>query len=166
MKLSDHFTLEEFTKSDTAMRLGIKEQYNPPQSVIDNLKRLAVEIAEPIRDKFGSFAPTCAYRCPKLNASLGSSSTSMHVTGEAFDETFFKGDKNISAEVFFWLVNNKQLPYTELIWEKGDVNQPNWIHVGIKKSKPQSIMVFNGSSYIDYFKSEYYKVHKLKGYVK
>lgn len=166
MKLSDNFTLQEFTRSETAMREGISEQYNPPQSVINNLKRLAVEIAEPIRSKFGGFAPTCAYRCPKVNTIIGSSSTSMHVTGEAFDETFMKDNKNISAEVFYWLVNNKQLPYTELIWEKGDINQPAWVHVGIKKSKPQTIMVFDGKSYINYYQSKHYEKHKELGYVK
>jgi hypothetical protein len=42
-----------------------------------------------------------------------------------------------------------------LIWEKGDVNQPNWLHIGWKKQKTKEILVFNGKGYVDYFTTKY-----------
>lgn len=167
MNISEHFTLQEFLKSDTAMRKGFVEQNNPPAEIVINLKKLAQEVAEPIRSKFGSFSPTCAYRCPRLNAEVGGAKNSMHLTGEAFDETFYDSHgTNISADVFYFLVENrKNIPFTELIWEKGTIDTPQWIHVG-NGDKKQSIMVFDGKGYVDYFNSRYYPYHKSKGYVK
>lgn len=169
MNLSDNFTLNEFINSETAKKDPKKfaEQFNPPAVIIENLKYGAVNIAEPIRTKFGSFSPTCAYRSPALNQAVGGSSTSMHQTGEALDETFIINGKNESAKVFFWLIENKDtIPFTELIWEKGDVNEPNWIHIGWRKQKNKEIMVFNGKGYENYFQSKHYTEHKKKGFVK
>jgi hypothetical protein len=166
MKLSTNFTLEEFTNSETAKKNSIMEQFNPSQEVVSNLKYGAENIAELIRKEFGSFAPTVAYRCPKLNTILKGSKTSMHVTGEAFDETFIKEGVNISAKVFFWLFKNKaKIPFTELIWEKGDANNPNWLHIGWRKQATQEILVFDGKKYHDYVGTNHYKTHKEKGYV-
>jgi len=109
MNLSTNFTLSEFTSSETAKKNIDKysEQFNPSKQIIENLKFGAVNIAELIRKEWGSFSPTCAYRCSKLNRDIKGSETSMHVTGEAFDETFIVEGKNISAKVFFWLVANR-----------------------------------------------------------
>jgi len=166
MKLSTNFTLEEFTNSETAKKNGIIEQFNPSNEVILNLKYGAENIAELIRRDFGSFAPTVAYRCEKLNTILKGSKSSMHVTGEAFDETFIKEGVNISAKVFFWLLKNKaKIPFTELIWEKGDANNPNWLHIGWRKQQTQEVLVFDGKKYENYFSSNHYKIHKEKSYV-
>ena len=169
MKISENFTLNEFINSETAKKNPKKfpEQFNPPVNIIENLKYGAVNIAEPIRTKFGPFSPTVAYRSVALNTALKGSSTSMHVSGEAFDETFIINGKNESAKVFFWLLENKDtIPFTELIWEKGDVNQPNWLHIGWKKQKTKEILVFNGKGYVDYFTTKFYTEHKKKGFVK
>lgn len=171
MQLSEHFSLNEFTNSETAKKDPKKyaEQFNPPANIIENLKYGAVNVAEPIRAKFGPFAPTCAYRCPALNTQVTGNqhSTSMHLTAEALDETFIIDGKNQSDKVFFWLIENKKtIPFTELIWEKGDVNEPNWLHIGWRKQKEQEIMVFINGKYINYFDSSYYKEHKKKGLIK
>ena len=86
-KISPNFELSEFLKSETAMRKGIKEQYNPPKEVVDNLMLLAQNIAEPIRAKFGSFSPTQGYRCPRLNKLISKSTKSEHLFGKAFDQS-------------------------------------------------------------------------------
>lgn len=166
MKLSDNFILNEFTNSETAKKNGYLEQFNPPANVIENLKFGALNIAEPIRREFGSFSPTVAYRCKRLNDKLKSSSTSMHCTGEAFDETFIRNGINISASVFFWLIKNKhKIPFTELIWEKGDSKNPNWLHIGWKKQAQQEILVFNGKSYYNYIDSAMHKEHVKLGLI-
>lgn len=164
MKLSENFTLNEFTNSETAKKNGYLEQFNPPANVIDNLKFGSINIAEPIRKEFGSFSPTVAYRCERLNKKIGGSTTSMHSTGEAFDETFIINGINISASVFFWLIKSN-LPFTELIWEKGDSNNPNWLHIGWKKQAEKEILVFNGKSYYNYLGSQMHKEHHKLGLI-
>lgn len=163
MQLSTNFTLEEFTNSETAKKQGIMEQFNPPANIIENLKFGAVNIAEPIRKEWGSFAPTCVYRSPQLNKAVKGSLSSMHLTGEAFDETFIKNGVNISSKVFFWLLANRhRIPFTELIWEKGDSGNPNWLHIGWKKQAHQEVLIFDGKNYHNYFNHNYYTVHKAK----
>ena len=145
--LSKNFSLNEFTNSETAKKdfEKYKEQFNPPQNIIDNLKFGAVNIAEAIRKEWGTFSPTCAYRCPKLNQAVGGSKSSMHLTGEAFDETFIKNGVNISNKVFWWLLANKhKIPFTELIWEKGTDENPAWLHIGWRKQPKQEIFRIGG----------------------
>jgi len=50
MQLSKHFKLEEFTKSMTATRKGIKNE--PGSGDIKNLENVCYEILEPVRAKF------------------------------------------------------------------------------------------------------------------
>ena len=48
MQLTKHFTLEELTFSDAAMRHGIDN--TPNDEIVENLKRLCALILEPVRD--------------------------------------------------------------------------------------------------------------------
>jgi zinc D-Ala-D-Ala carboxypeptidase len=50
MKLSNNFTLEELTKSQEAIRLGIPNE--PNQDHIFNLQLLCQYILQPVRDNF------------------------------------------------------------------------------------------------------------------
>ncbi len=83
MRLSPHFMLAELTRSSTAMRLDIGNR--PGEEEIQNLRYLAANVLEPIREEWGPFSPTSGYRCPKLNAAIGSRPTSQHTRGEAAD---------------------------------------------------------------------------------
>ena len=61
MTLSDHFTLMELTKSQTAARLGIDN--TPSDEAIANLKSMCENILEAIRAHYGvPFSPSSAYR--------------------------------------------------------------------------------------------------------
>lgn len=81
--LSPHFTLEELTASDTAVRFSINN--TPEPLIVSNLKLLAtylerirVVLARPIIIKSG-------YRSPELNSRVGGSPSSMHCLGLAAD---------------------------------------------------------------------------------
>jgi hypothetical protein len=50
MKLSNNFTLEELTKSQEAIRLGIPNEPSPDH--IFNLQLLCQYILQPVRDNF------------------------------------------------------------------------------------------------------------------
>lgn len=82
--LTEHFTLEEFTQSQTAVH---HEIYNvPDRAVIDNLHRLCVDILEPLRSMVNlPIVITSGYRCPALNAEVGGVKNSSHLYGLAAD---------------------------------------------------------------------------------
>lgn len=84
MNLSEHFTFEELTSSDYAIRHSIN---NVPtdQDVVANLHTLAQGL-ERVRQLIGMpLHVSSGYRCPKLNASIGGSKTSAHMRGLAAD---------------------------------------------------------------------------------
>lgn len=164
MNLSFHFSLKEFTNSETATRNGYLEQWNPSTEIINNLTDLAVNVAEPIRKEFGSFSPTVAYRCERTNKAVGGEPNSEHRYGNAFDETFIKNGKNISREVFDWIIAGGLPKWSKLILERPDTNGvPRWLHIGYDKNNlSKQVLVaeknmFGKMVYTDFFKSKYYK---------
>lgn len=84
MKLSENFTLEELTASQTAARQGIDN--TPPEGVINNLKRLAAALQE-VRALLNHRAilVSSGYRSLELNQAIGGSATSDHCKGLASD---------------------------------------------------------------------------------
>lgn len=83
MKLTEHFTLEELTRSSKATELGIDNC--APQPVQANLQRTA-EMLERIRSTVRCpITVTSGYRCLALNAAIGSRTSSDHVQGYAAD---------------------------------------------------------------------------------
>ncbi len=84
MQLSKHFKLSEFTKSQTAARMGIDN--TPPEEVIPKLTFLCSQILEPLREKIDKpIIVTSGYRCVELSKAIGSSENSQHCKGEAVD---------------------------------------------------------------------------------
>jgi len=84
MQLSKHFKLEEFTKSMTATRKGIKNDAGAGD--IKNLENLCYEILEPVRAKFEKpITITSGYRSEELCEAIGSKKTSQHAKGQAVD---------------------------------------------------------------------------------
>jgi zinc D-Ala-D-Ala carboxypeptidase len=84
MRLSENFSLEELTASETAARKGIDN--TPSEEVINNLKRLAAALQE-VRALLNHRAIliSSGYRSPELNQAVGGSATSDHCKGLAAD---------------------------------------------------------------------------------
>lgn len=84
MKITEHFKLSEFTRSDTAEKKGIKNE--PNQEHIANLTLLCQRLLEPLRVKYGEpFIISSGYRCQELNKEVGGVMTSQHTKGQAAD---------------------------------------------------------------------------------
>jgi hypothetical protein len=116
MKLSNNFSLSEFTETSTGL------PNKPSQEAVNNLKYLVQYVLQPARDKFGPIEITSGYRSEKVNAAVGGSATSDHLKGKAAD--IKHGDL---ASIFEFL--RKQTHFKQLIWEFGTDSQPAWIHV-------------------------------------
>ena len=85
MKLSKNLSLEECLRSETAKRLGIK---NEPHDdwVVENLRALAEHVFQPLRDGLGvPIYVSSGYRSPDLNAAIGGAKRSQHMEGRALD---------------------------------------------------------------------------------
>lgn len=83
-RLSEHFTLAEFTVSSTADRLGIAN--TPTAEHLENLKLTAAGF-EKVRSILGDCAIviTSGYRNPRVNAAVGGVPNSAHALGLAGD---------------------------------------------------------------------------------
>lgn len=122
MKLSDHFTLNEFTYSDTARAQGIDNSV-PSDVVLMNLKALCRNVLEPLRLRYGKpIRISSGYRCPKLNNAVGGVASSQHVLGQAAD--LYVGSREENARLFE-LIRTMRLPFDQLIDEYGMA----WVHV-------------------------------------
>lgn len=125
MRLSEHFTLREFTVSQTATRKGINN--TPGVSDIANIKRLCVDILEPIRERFGPVIITSGYRCRELNRAIGGSTSSAHCSGRAADFELTRYDLD---DAFQWIKNSK-LNFDQAI---NEYPPTGWIHVAIAEA--------------------------------
>ena len=124
MKLNENFTLDELTKSQEAIRLGILNE--PADEHITNLILLCKYILQPIRNYFKMpVSISSGYRSPALCEAIGSSAKSQHTKGQAADFEIF-GVHN--KEVSDWIIQN--LDYDQCILEFWNENEPNsgWIH--------------------------------------
>ena len=83
MRLSPHFDLAEFVQSSAADRLGVDN--TPPVDLVCAMQILCMAVLEPLRARVGPLRISSGYRCPAVNAAVGSTSASQHLIGEAAD---------------------------------------------------------------------------------
>ena len=139
-QLSPHFTVEEFSQSQTAARLGINndiplELYAPAKRTAEGLEQVRLLLrSHPIHISSG-------YRCLALNAALGSKNTSQHVKAEAVDftcPTFGSVDRIVRAIV------GSTIKYDQVIREFCSKDNPNsgWVHISFSdKPKRQALII-------------------------
>jgi zinc D-Ala-D-Ala carboxypeptidase len=85
-QLTPHFTLEEFTDSQTAARKGIVNVPRENSQERRNLLKVA-ETMEKVRSLLGDkpILISSGYRSPIVNAAVGGSKSSAHMSGLAVD---------------------------------------------------------------------------------
>ena len=131
MKLSNNFSLNELTKSQTAERKGIDN--TPSTEHQENLKSLCTHVLQPVRDHFGQVVSVSSgYRSPELCTAIGSKITSQHARGEAADFEIF-GVSN--KELADWIHYN--INYDQLILEYWKESDPNsgWVHCSYSENQ-------------------------------
>jgi len=125
VKLSDNFSLMEFTKSQTAERKGIENNPNEIHTIA--MAELCLNVLERVRSAFGKpVMINSGYRSPALCEAIGSKPTSQHCDGEAADIEIF-GVSNYDLAKYI----EKNLNFDQLILECWDGVEPNsgWVHV-------------------------------------
>ena len=123
--ISKHISYKEGVYSRTALRLGIKN--NPNVEQMKNMVTIAEKIFDPLRTHVnGPIKINSFFRSPELNKAIGGSTKSQHCHGQAIDldDTFGRAT---NAEMYNFIKNN--LNFDQIIWEFGDDDNPDWIHV-------------------------------------
>jgi len=123
--LTKNFTLEELTKSETALRFGMDNTPNDEQ--LANMVALCECVLQPIRDHFGKGVKVnSGFRDPEVNAKVGGSKTSDHCKGMAADIEI-PGIAN--AELAKWIVDNLEFRQTILEFYTPGIPDSGWVHV-------------------------------------
>jgi zinc D-Ala-D-Ala carboxypeptidase len=133
-QLTTHFTLEEFTDSQTAARQGIKNVPSADSQERKNIQRTA-ETMEKVRTLLGGkpILVSSGYRSPKVNAAVGGAKTSAHVHGLAVDFSCpgFGTPLQICRKLE---PHMKDLGIDQLIHE-----YTTWVHLGLTGSAPRQM---------------------------
>ena len=123
--ISKHISYKEGVYSATATRRGIDNDPNDEQ--LSNMELIAEKVFEPLRKYVGGpIKINSFFRSVKLNKIIGGSSKSQHCKGQAIDidDTF---GVVANSDMYNYIKNN--LDFDQMIWEFGDDNNPNWVHV-------------------------------------
>lgn len=135
MNLSAHFTLEEFTHSQTAARLGLDNAV--PADLMPAAARTAAML-EKVRTLLRSNAIliSSGYRCPDLNKAVGSTNpNSQHTTAQAVDftcPTYGPPGHIVNAIV------KSDIPYDQVILEFG-----KWVHISFSDNARKQALVID-----------------------
>ena len=124
-EISKHVSYKEAVRSNTATRLGIKNE--PTEEHLKNMKLLSEKVFEPIREEIGGpIKVNSFYRSPELNKAIGGSSKSQHCHGQAIDidDTFGHAT---NAEMYYFV--KEELDFDQMIWEFGTDGNPDWVHI-------------------------------------
>jgi hypothetical protein len=133
MQLSKNLALAEVTRSETAKRNGISNMPTPEH--IENFKKLAENVFQPIREHFGvPIHISSGYRSKALNTAVKGSLSSQHCTGEAIDIDM-DGTDITNAQIFHFIKDN--LNFDQLIAEFPVNSNPAWVHVSYESTGKQ-----------------------------
>jgi len=151
MKISQHLSLSEVTRSETAKRRGISN--TPTAEHLENFKLLAEKVFEPIRLHFKEpIFISSGYRSQALNAFIKGSLTSQHCKGQAIDIDMDGSKGGVTNKMVFDFIKSR-LDFDQLIWEFGTDANPDWVHVsyaktGNRKQKLKAIRTNGKTTYL------------------
>lgn len=131
MNLSEHFSLEEATYSETAIRLGINNQ--PSDAQLENMK-IAAAGMEQVRALTGALRVNSWLRLPEVNVAVGGSKISSHMDGWAIDCSSSK----LSPYDICKLVEGSGIKFDQMIHEFG-----RWMHISFApEMRMQKLTIF------------------------
>ena len=124
VRLSENFSLQEFTKSQTAIRQGLDN--TPGEEHLANAKELFANVVQPVRDNFGVTVINSGYRGPALNEAVGGSSKSQLCKGQAVDiECPGTGNYDVAS----WIESNLEFDQLILEFYTPGIPDSGWVHV-------------------------------------
>ena len=128
MKLSEHFSLGELTKTNYVTKDG----NFPSRVAIENLTNICENWLEALRQAQGPLIINSGYRSPEVNKLAGGAPTSNHLTGCAVDIHVSGFEQAIRyASILLDISEGTQRDYDELFIEKNNTGS-HWIHFAVR----------------------------------
>ena len=134
MRLSKNFTRAEIEHSNTAKRLGIKNEMS--EKHLKNMQVLIDNLIQPMRDAIGPIRISSGYRSPQLNQAIGGSTRSQHSKGEALDIQFWSGGKMNNKIIYDWILESG-IEFDQMINEFDYA----WIHISLRPDDKNRRMI-------------------------
>jgi len=140
MMLSENFSLEELTKSQTAERQSIPN--NPDENGIYYLRMVAEKILQPVRNRYGiPFSVSSGFRSVDLCLAIGSKATSQHTKGQAVDFEV-PGISNMDLSYFI----KTTLDFDQLILEFYRGGNTGWVHCSVADTPRKDLLTYDKSN--------------------
>jgi uncharacterized protein YcbK (DUF882 family) len=144
MKLTEHFSYEEFIRSSKARIESIDN--TPPDGYLITMVRTC-EGLERVRSILGNpITVLSGYRCTALNKAVGGSNNSQHTKGEAADIICpaFGSTHDIAKEI---LANMKFIRFDQMIKEK-NAEGNEWLHISFNLEPRYEVLTMGPSGLI------------------
>jgi zinc D-Ala-D-Ala carboxypeptidase len=125
MKLTENFTKEEMTLSDTAIRLGIDN--NPNIEQFKNLFTLCTYVLEPLRGIVGPIKINSGFRSKEVNEKIGGAQNSQHCKGQAADTIAV----DLSVKDYFKTIQ-ELVRAGEIQIDQCIIEFDKWVHISYK----------------------------------
>lgn len=123
-----YFTFKEMIVTDTGL------ENTPNWNQIDNIKRLIIDLLDPIREKWNKpIKVNSGFRSESVNSAVNGARNSQHKTGEAADIT--TGNSTDNKRLFDMIVSSG-LTFDQLIDEKNFA----WLHISFSTRNRQQIL--------------------------
>ena len=130
--ISKHISWHEGTYSRTGERKDIDNTPNEDQ--LKCMQEVANNLFEPLRKWVGGgIKINSFFRGEPVNTAIGGSTRSQHMKGQAIDIDDTFGHKT-NAEMYHYIKDN--LDFDQLIWEFGNDENPNWVHISWVSHRP------------------------------
>ena len=128
--LSEHFSLEEMTRSGVAIRM--RTDNNPDEEQVENMRQLCRNVLEPVRRRFGVTRITSGFRSQALNAAVGGAPDSQPLRGEAAD--LHISNMEVGRKVFDFI--RLHTDFDQLLFERRIKGGYWWLHVSFTTRRP------------------------------
>ena len=153
-RLSNTFTLNELTHSDTADKNNIDNTIKDTNKV-NNLRALCNNVIDVIKARYTTnnadvkFVCTSGYRCNELNKLIGGVRNSQHTRGQAVDFVVMDSKQDLK-HLFTFITRQKDIPFDQIIYETLGVKV--WIHISHKRVgiNRRQCMLMNNGKYTKY----------------
>ena len=130
--ISKHVSYHEGTYSRTGERRDLDN--TPNENQLKCMKEVAENLFEPLREWVGGpIKINSFFRGEPVNTAIGGSRKSQHMKGQAIDIDDTFGHKK-NAEMYHYIKDN--LDFDQMIWEFGDDENPNWLHISWVSHRP------------------------------